>query len=200
MMTVSSYPYILMCITFLGHVRVGAYPDGAPETACDSMRPMHYTVKNDQSSELIQPKSWTGLYTLTVNSRGVQPGSDFGVTIASVGANSFKGFLLEARRDGNGTKRFGTFLNKNYTKLICGNSAITHAQGAITFTALTAFWVAPKEPLNNIRFHATLVRQYDEIYLDVTSEFIVGSGVTLVPSVAVLVGVTLINAVTCMFH
>ncbi|CAL1543199.1 unnamed protein product [Lymnaea stagnalis] len=188
MKPIISYPFILVCATFLAHALVGAYPSGAPDTACDQMRPMHRTSKDNMSSPLIEPLSGGASYfTIGVNTTQVGPGDHVAVTITAKENFYFEGFLLQARSNENGTTRHGTFMDTSKDgKLVCEN-AVTHNSNSHK-SNVTVIWMAPKTTVNDIKFVATIVKGYSEIYMQLTSatSFSVGSGVTLIPSMVIV--------------
>lgn len=98
-----------------------AYSGGAPESTCDDMKPKH--PKDPQESELP--------YKVTVNRDSIKPGEVVEITISE---KSFKGFLLQVRKD---DKAVGQFLipdNDKYSKTInChGSKGVSDILGVFT--------------------------------------------------------------------
>jgi len=122
-----------------------ASPGGAPVESCVNMVPMHNT----------NPQASTPPYSLSVTRLTADT---LAVSIVLATGAPFKGFLIQARRDGSTTPigRFEGTLPADTKFLQCSapNDSVTHStntnKNGVTFT-----WRSPGGSLSGTRFVAT---------------------------------------------
>ncbi|CAD5116589.1 DgyrCDS5466 [Dimorphilus gyrociliatus] len=139
-------------------------PDGAPLSACTSMTPFH-TGSPQQSS----PR-----YRISLNSLTYRSGVRISGSILADGGETFRGFLIQARRVGT-AERVGGFIVQN------GNDArILSCDGSNSLTSMTHTnrndktrinfeWVASQN-YGDIEFVMTIVRNYNTYWTFIKSE------------------------------
>ena len=115
---------------------VSAAPNGAPEIACEDMRPQHGIGP--------QPGD-TVIASIALNSNG---DGTFTVELTqNSGAPQFKGFLIQVREEGS-TEALGTFsgFGSDAQGLACSgdNSAITHTNNDLK-SSVSATWTPSGE-------------------------------------------------------
>jgi len=152
---------LIACCAFflLSPTPGGASPTGAPVVACVTMTPNHNT--NPQESE--------SAYTLQVQRLGADTLS---VSIVMRVGAPFRGFLIQARRDGSDTP-IGTF-DDNVpagTKLLrcsAAGDSVTHDSRADK-TGVSFIWHSPGGSLAGTRFVATTCLDYVTFWVKYTS-------------------------------
>jgi len=154
------YPFILIsCLGLLLSLRpTEATPNGAPRAACVTMTPQHTAA----------PQATPSIYTLNVARLSADTLS---VSINPTTAN-FKGFLIQARRDGSDAP-FGTFegtLPENTKFLECtvAQDSVTHSNNS-TKSGVTFTWRSPGGSLAGSRFVATTCLDYITFWVRYTS-------------------------------
>lgn len=174
------YILFLAVLVNLYSVEYHFYPDGAPLDRCGDMIPGHHVAPIDGPAP----------YEISVArafheeaKSGSRQFKKFYVNIhAKDESTRFKGFLLEARARWDG-QSFGAWnTDVKHTKAInCFNrpqTAMTHhydddlqrAQSS-GFSNVTFLWTAPNsQKLNRVKFIATIVRKFSQIYLNVSTE------------------------------
>lgn len=127
-----------------------ASPSGAPPAACDSMTPGHG----------FDPQTTISPYQLSVSQRSVKGGETVTVEIFStVSGESFKGFLLQARTEGDDYEIVGEFLENedeatpfNFRNCSTGiRNAVTHANNNPK-DRMSFIWRAPENFEGPVRF------------------------------------------------
>ncbi|XP_050033409.1 putative defense protein 2 [Dermacentor andersoni] len=134
-----------------------AYPDGAPEVACDDMMPFHNGARqlngSDSPYRLVQEKA-----TFKAN-------ESFTVTLFAKSSH-FKGFLVKALDEqGNDIGRF--LPGANY-KPMHDCSGATH-KSKKRKRAVNLLWQAPVDKTGSVRFKTTVVHDYHLFYTDLWS-------------------------------
>jgi len=138
--------FLIACWAFLLSPSPGeARPTGAPMAACVSMMPQHNTT-----AQASQP-----VYTLNVQRLTADTLS---VSITPTTGAGFKGFLIEARRDGS-TTPIGTFegtLPPSTRFMSCSaqDDSVTHSDNTVK-DGVTFTWRSPGGSLTGSRFVAT---------------------------------------------
>jgi len=132
-------------VLLLGPSYMEATPNGAPVEACVTMVPQHNA--NPQASESI--------YNLNVARLSADT---FSVSIALKTGAGFKGFLIQARRDGSDTP-IGAFqgtLPANTKFLTCSaaSDSVTHSDNSVK-NGVTFTWRSPGGSLTGVKFVAT---------------------------------------------
>ncbi|XP_059174440.1 putative defense protein 3 [Physella acuta] len=176
----------IVCHTIALNLMVEAYSGGAPEESCAAMRPGHHVVKGNWSSPLQEPLGGTPYFSIHVLSGTITAESQVEVMIKA-DQHYFQGFSLQVRMAGqtniSDQVQYGTFTADDETKTICNSGGLTHKVHK-QWTNKTVYWTAPKNPIDNLEFRATVVKEYNEFFMDVRSSVVnvVGSGVAIVPS------------------
>ncbi|XP_042196759.1 putative defense protein 3 [Callorhinchus milii] len=141
---------------------ITAFPNGAPTSACKSMKPIHSGVV---------PQSSRAPYTIDTATSVYQPGK--AVQVAILGPH-YRGVLLEARRDGDPTP-IGSWQNPHEnTKLLqCSENpmaAVTHSNINAKSNSTTYVWIPPDSFCStSIRFMATVAQSREVYWLNVQS-------------------------------
>ncbi|XP_037572614.1 putative defense protein 3 [Dermacentor silvarum] len=134
-----------------------AYPDGAPEVACDDMMPFHNGARqlngSDSPYRLVQEKeTFNANESLVVN--------------LFTESSHFKGFLVKALDEqGNDVGHFPP--GANY-KPMTDCSGATH-KSKKKKSAVNFLWQAPVDKAGSVRFKATVVHDYHLFYTDLWS-------------------------------
>lgn len=127
-----------------------ALPNGAPATACDHMTPGHGV----QAQDTISP------YQLRVSEKSVKGGETITVEIFStVIGETFQGFLLQARTEGDDYEIVGEFLeNEDESTLFNWRNCSTGLRNAVTHSdtsgkeQISFIWRAPENFEGPVRF------------------------------------------------
>lgn len=127
-----------------------ASPNGAPPAACDNMTPGHGV----EAQTTISP------YQLRVLQRSVKGGETVTVEIFStVAGESFKGFLLQARTEGDDYEVVGEFLeNEDEATPFSFRNCSTGIRNAVTHSnnnakdQMSFIWRAPENFEGPVRF------------------------------------------------
>lgn len=127
-----------------------ASPNGAPPAACDHMTPGHGV----EAQDTISP------YHLSVSERNVKGGETITVDIFStVAGERFKGFLLQARTEGDDYEIIGEFLENEdeatpFSFRNCSTglrNAVTHSENSLK-DRISLIWRAPENFEGPVRF------------------------------------------------
>lgn len=161
--------FIIVFLALSSHIKFSAtLPNGAPESVCDSLIPVHSTI---EPMTTIAPFNIVPLQTV------VEQGSVLRVEIqADPRELVFAGFMLHAR-----TKTFpeyqvvGKFARAvdGSVKLInCGDGTENTATHSNTNDKLDfgLDWQAPSDYLGEVYFIATVAQSYDKFWVGLTSE------------------------------
>ncbi|CAG2189479.1 unnamed protein product [Mytilus edulis] len=170
---------------------VSGYPNGAPENSCGDPTPIHQTRINATHIGIYYPLSMeTSGYSLETS--GAQysgaRGSRIRVTLRAAPNDYFRGFFVQATRNGFPLEAinrpaYGTFrpLDDNSQARRC--RAAVGGVGGITHTnnrdknVVSFDWYPPAScNLGNVQFVATVVKQYNEYWVDVRSPNVTGVG------------------------
>lgn len=155
-----------MCLIF-GTTLTNAFPNGAPEKACESLRPGH--VQGDGASIEPQPDP-TFPFNLEVTFKKdniLKAGDSIKIKLTS----GFQGFLIQARQ---GKSIIGTFEvsgDETVQTRNCGNglnNAITHTAPTVK-ESVTATWVAPADfnsTKGMVEFHVTVAKTHDVFWVN----------------------------------
>ncbi|XP_041115206.1 putative defense protein 3 [Polyodon spathula] len=148
------FSLVLLCLSTTAY----AYGTGAPDTACNSMKPSHG----------VDALTTATPYKLQVSGSTYKPGQTITVTI---NGTEYKGFLLQAREPDT-YKIVGTWLSPpNNTKLVAcsGSNAVTHANNLLK-TGLVYTWMAPQSDApKKVVFQATVVKVKAEFWMNISS-------------------------------
>uniref|UniRef100_A0A0B7ASW4 Reelin domain-containing protein n=1 Tax=Arion vulgaris TaxID=1028688 RepID=A0A0B7ASW4_9EUPU len=158
-------------VAVLNQCLIQAYPDGAPEEACDSMNPSHQ--KADDPSHLIESQTGKPFFSIHVDKVNVDVNEDVYVTIVA-DEHYFEGFLIQARdvNEAGTAKKYGTFtVLSNKSQVLCNEQAVTHAVHK-HFQNVTVKWTAPDMPVKNIQFKATVVKGFKTFFTNVRSDIL----------------------------
>ncbi|GAB6031632.1 hypothetical protein CHUAL_009392 [Chamberlinius hualienensis] len=125
--------HYLLAIAFAAVVH--SHPDGAPLSACDTMRPNH---------QFYQPQNSTPPYQITVSNNSPAVGEPIEVTISAPTGEQFQGFLIKALPEEALIGVAGLFVNTlpNAHYLNCSGidqSAVTHSDPN-NKTSVTVSW------------------------------------------------------------
>ncbi|KAH6930288.1 hypothetical protein HPB50_012448 [Hyalomma asiaticum] len=115
-----------------------AHPDGAPESACETMIPKH----NDSVAGSAAP------FRLVQDKRDFKGGDHVAVTLSSSGT-PFKGFFVKAFDEHN--KEIGEFEGSSDTKPVTKCSGVTHTN-SLEKIAVKLIWKAPAGASGKVHF------------------------------------------------
>uniref|UniRef100_A0A2P2I8J2 Ferric-chelate reductase 1 homolog n=3 Tax=Hirondellea gigas TaxID=1518452 RepID=A0A2P2I8J2_9CRUS len=143
--------------------RADSFSTGAPDSACTSMKPSHGSNA---------PQSSNPPFQITPGDVSVDGGKKVTVTLATATpTGSFKGFFLQAR-DSNTSQPIGTFVTDQYKYLTClpgFNNVVTHPNPVLKVSVVLE-WAAPANYDGEVAFRATVVQDYDNFWIGITSE------------------------------
>ncbi|XP_064606381.1 putative defense protein 3 [Liolophura sinensis] len=158
---------VLFTLAFTG--MAVAYPDGAPTLACGEMFPTGHKADAQNSD---------APYTIGVSSNSYANSANITVTLDVKGDNYYEGVFIQARiaKCPNNSTAIGTYVfNNTLLKTInCFNqqkNALTHStkekKRKLVFT-----WVPPSPAVGTVYFRGTFVKETEEFWTDVSSDFI----------------------------
>ncbi|KAK3593609.1 hypothetical protein CHS0354_018708, partial [Potamilus streckersoni] len=137
------------------------YPTGAPLETCSSMLPSHGA----------SPSNTQAPYTITTSKSTYRPNDQITVTLQANSGQTFKGFLLQARKKNtiNQSNTIGTLTGDSSTKNPCtGLASLTQSSGNSRST-LSVTWKAPAVADGNVVFVATFVKTKTTYWINVQS-------------------------------
>ncbi|XP_031440217.1 putative ferric-chelate reductase 1 isoform X2 [Clupea harengus] len=155
------------------------FSNGKVTQACGEMIPEH---DHDPSPQ-------TPPYNITLDKYQYNAGDQIRVTlfVAVSGSSYFKGFLIEARAQGNlngGAVGSFTLVDPSISQLLkCGHSkgsAVSHTSGAKK-TKVQAIWTAPDNPPASIQFKFTVVQKYKVYWVQIPGPVATLNGATAGP-------------------
>ncbi|XP_026530498.1 putative ferric-chelate reductase 1 homolog isoform X1 [Notechis scutatus] len=151
-----------------------AFPDGAPESACNNMLPVHIGV---------QPQTVPSPYELSVSTPSFQNGQPVNVQI--LGA-AYRGLLLEARSFHPAAALGFWQTPPNNTRLLqcSGNlqGAITHSNTNLKMNQIYSWLPPPLHCPPVVYFVATVAQSHDVYWTQVKSKVIWRSEYHQIPS------------------
>merc|ERR1712080_449140 len=141
-----------------------ALPSGAPNGACNHMKPAHDPFEPespDNSAAIVK------LITNPAEGSAIQPGQTVSVSLEAQGDQGFMGFIVQATDENDnqvGTWSFeGDAIGKMYCNEVEGSS-ITHT-GPEEKRDIKATWQAPDDPnLGFVVFKCSVVMDYTNYY------------------------------------
>ena len=184
------FAQIILCV-LLTFILVGGYPRGAPVNSCGDPTPIHQTRLNATHIGIFYPQPMeTSRYTIETNLRQYQniPGSRVRVTLRANNGDYFRGFFVQATRDrfpleAINRPAYGTFRPVDAQSQPRGCRAAVGRVGGITHTnnadktSVSFDWFPPAGcNLGTVQFVATVVKQYNEYWVDVRSPNVTGAG------------------------
>ncbi|XP_077541267.1 putative defense protein 1 [Haemaphysalis longicornis] len=150
----------LPLLVLLSSAATMAFPDGAPEMACDpfyDQRPAHAAA--------VPLEAKMSPYRLVQDKVHFAPNDSVKVTLYTVG-KPFRGFNLKAM-DEQG-QAVGRFEPGAGYKTLSRCSAATHDSRADK-ERVDMHWLAQADRAGRVRFNATVVHKYYEFYMNLTS-------------------------------
>ncbi|KAL3843198.1 hypothetical protein ACJMK2_021143, partial [Sinanodonta woodiana] len=146
---------LIFCVMMVQEVR--CHINGAPPSACSDMTPHHHYV----------PQSRPPPYSISVSKNTYNPGEQIIVTLQANSGVTFKGFLIQSRRDANTNDTVGSFTTAPGTKNTCNNQASLTQLDASLKGKLSVIWIAPSTPVGNVVFVATFVQNISTYWVKV---------------------------------
>ncbi|XP_041357893.1 putative ferric-chelate reductase 1 homolog [Gigantopelta aegis] len=150
-------------LLILQWISCNGYSSGAPDTACNTMRPRH---------GFSRPSTGTSPFVVLVSKNTYEPNESIMVMLRGLCSNKFKGFLVEARRadpNTNTTERIGTFTEVQESRYACGQeTSLTHVANSEK-TSLLFNWTAPSAPSGHVIIKATFVQVKNTFWVGVNS-------------------------------
>ncbi|KAK4319539.1 hypothetical protein Pmani_009527 [Petrolisthes manimaculis] len=146
-----------MCVS----VGVHAFSQGAPDTTCGNITPVHGTTFQTTPAP----------YTVTPGAARVIAGEKMLVTLEAAAGESFMGFLLQART-ADTDQVTGTFFTTDHKYLNCDNgmnNAVTH-RGPAAKSKVTLMWEPKSDFTGDVVFKGTFVKERMVFWVGVTSE------------------------------
>ncbi|XP_060560968.1 putative ferric-chelate reductase 1 [Ruditapes philippinarum] len=155
---------IIIYLAIWTRVAVEMASDGAKESACASMFPMHYAEE-----QLRAPP-----YELQVSSTTYRPSSNISVLLRSNEITGFKGFLCQPRHDLDKYITFGKLTPSGDVSMTnnCKQAASLTHTNASRKSSISFTWTAPAVNSGNIVIICTVVQQFNTFWTNITSPVI----------------------------
>ena len=141
-------------------------PNGAPVSACGSLRPLHH-----KGDTLIDPQPDSTFPYMLESSFLEDDVLNAGDSVTIKLSANFQGFLIEARQGGKPIGTFDVAGDENTKTLSCEdgeNNAITHTSPTVK-ESITATWVAPShfDRLEGaVEYHVTVAQNHDTFWVN----------------------------------
>jgi len=150
---------------------IWAYSSGPPLGTCEYMVPHHSNNKAQTGESPYNISVYNSSYTAGQN-----------LTVKIFGTNTFKGFILQARRtDGSLASPVGEFVEipSGAKHLHCpggdSKNTVTHNNpGKTEWNSRQFTWMAPAKSAGNITFIATIVHNYTTFWTKIASSVVTG--------------------------
>merc|ERR1712080_125359 len=134
-----------------------ALPSGAPNGACNHMKPAHDPFEPespDNSAAIVK------LITSPAEGSAIQPGQTVSVSLEAQGDQGFKGFIIQARDENDNQVGTWSFEGNAIREMTCNNvegNSITH-KNSKEKKEIKAKWQAPNDPnLGSVVFKYSVV-------------------------------------------
>ncbi|KAJ8034394.1 Hyalin [Holothuria leucospilota] len=161
-----------LVISFLLVIPVSSFSTGGGEESCVTLRPNH---------DVNRPQTSPPPYTLQVSRTTFSPGDIITVTVApepnNIGAQTYRGISLQARRTDTSLRAIGSWVipNSNFQYINCLNSpqgTLTHTTSADKTLPMNFQWASPVDSSGDVIFTATLVQNFDIFWADFRSQIV----------------------------
>lgn len=159
MFLLTSCLLILLCLA----APSSSYTMGAPDSACFNMIPGHSQEPQDPSTPA--PAN------LTITKTAVAPGSMLEFSLDATAGNTFKGFIIQARKGGDKSSQVGSFVipGDDAGYMTCGkgiHNSITHRKSTDK-TKVKAFWRAPADYEGDVVFRYSALKTYQTFWVNI---------------------------------
>ncbi|KAK3611623.1 hypothetical protein CHS0354_018319 [Potamilus streckersoni] len=152
---------LIFCVVMVQEVR--CHSNGAPSSACSDMTPRHHNM----------PQSIPSPYSISVSKNTYKPLENITVTLQANSGVTFKGFLIQSRRDPNSDATIGTFIIAPGTKNTCSSQASLTQLDSSLKRNLSLTWIAPSATDGNVVFVATFVQNMSTYWVKVHGPIVI---------------------------
>ncbi|XP_054282288.1 putative defense protein Hdd11 [Macrosteles quadrilineatus] len=145
------------------------YSDGAPEEVCETLIPRHLKPPQNTTSPY---RIELSTYEMSSNHIKYNPiGGNQMMNLTLTGHQAFKGFIIQARMNDRVVGRFEP-TPKYYQMLDCCDgveNTATHIENDVK-SEVVFKWVPPTKVAGKVWFYASVVRNFDIYWIDITSD------------------------------
>lgn len=155
------YSFLLLLLSLA--TPSSSYTMGAPDSACFNMIPGHSQDPQDPSTPAPA--------ILNITKTTIAPGAMLEFSLDATAGNTFKGFIIQARKGVDKTAQVGSFVipGDDAGYMTCGkgiHNSITHRKSTDK-TKVKAFWRAPTDYEGEVVFRYSALKTYQTFWVNI---------------------------------